>query len=94
VISAFYAEFQYAVFSVLCEGGSQVFTCQVTPSARFQQFVPAVTLGETVNPADDMPYLDNFLFDAAFWQRQSVGMLALGPWKPSHWTCRGNGCCR
>jgi HD-GYP domain-containing protein (c-di-GMP phosphodiesterase class II) len=81
VIDAFYAELQYAVFSVLCEGESQVFTCLVTPPAWLQQFAPAITLGETGNPADDLPYLDNFLVDAAvFWQSQAVGKFASGPW--------------
>jgi HD-GYP domain-containing protein (c-di-GMP phosphodiesterase class II) len=58
-----------------------IFTCLVEPPIWFQQFAPAITQGQTGNPADHLPYLDNFLVDAsAFWVSQASGKLLSGPW--------------
>ncbi|MFT4632045.1 MAG: HD-GYP domain-containing protein (c-di-GMP phosphodiesterase class II) [Candidatus Pseudothioglobus sp.] len=108
LIEAFYAEQEFAVFSVVdtavdtavatagatagaaadtgavkyvAAKDSSTFMCLVEPPAWFQQFAPGIALGELGNPADKLPYLGNFLHDAsAFWESQSLGKLASGPW--------------
>jgi HD-GYP domain-containing protein (c-di-GMP phosphodiesterase class II) len=93
LIDAFYAEQEFAVFSVVgtptvdsldsssFAHDSLSFMCLVEPPIWLRQFAPAISQGQAGNPADDMPYLDNFLIDAnAFWVSNESGKLLSGPW--------------